>query len=326
MVELEAKRTERNVSRADNILAYLNFLRNKIATFNLYRKAFENYFSILFMIVKKRYPVVAILRNSKNRIVLRNEKEIALVAYTQIYKDMNLDLAKKQITFTALYSERKNLPILRFVGGMESGDIVHIFFQHVYRQLPVEGKIVIDIGAQIADSSIYFSIKGASKVIAIEPMPRNYEIARNNIMLNGMSQEINLIWAACGGEASKYPSEGVYPDSGALKQTPILTLKEILDKRLADERETLVLKMDCEGYEYPIILTAEEETLRRFSHMQIEYHCGYRNLKRKLENSGFVVSVGRPSAFRLSESGRSSMLSGYKVGQWQLTGYIYARR
>jgi predicted RNA methylase len=47
-----------------------------------------------------------------------------------------------------------------------------------YRFLRVEGKIVIDIGVNIADSSIYFALKGADKVIAIEPFPRNYETAK----------------------------------------------------------------------------------------------------------------------------------------------------
>jgi FkbM family methyltransferase len=325
MSEMNAKWTERNVSKADYILAYLNFLRNKCATINLYRNAFKNYISILFKIVKKSYPIVAVLRNNNDHIILQNEKEIALVAYAQIYRDLKLDLAMKQITIPVIDSESKNSLNLRFLGGIDSGDIVHIFFQHVYGQLPVVGRVVIDIGAQIGDSSIYFSINGARKVIAIEPLLRNYEIAKNNIMLNGLSQEIDLIWAASGGKPIQYPLNGVSPDSAALEHTPVLTLEEIIKKGLANERDKLVLKIDAEGYEYPIILTAEDEILRHFSHILIEYHSGYKNLKKKLENLGFIVSVARPSAVRLSDPGKESMLSAYKHGQWQLTGYVYAR-
>jgi FkbM family methyltransferase len=323
---MNANWTEHNVSKADYILAYLNFLRNKFSTINLYRNAFKNYFSILFKIVKKRYPIVAVLRNSNDHITLQNEKEIALVAYAQIYRDLKLDLAKKQITIPILDSESKNSLNLKFSGGIDSGDIVHIFFQHVYSQLPVVGKVVIDIGAQIGDSSIYFLVKGARKVIAIEPLLRNYEIAKNNIILNGMSQEIDLIWAASDGNPIQHLSNGVSPDSSSLEHAPVLTLKQILKKCLADEREKLVLKLDAEGYEYPIILTAEDETLGQFNHILIEYHSGYRNLKKKLENLGFIVTVGRPSAVRLSDSGQECMLSAYKRGQWQLTGYVYARK
>jgi hypothetical protein len=52
--------------------------------------------------------------------------------------------------------------------------------------------------------------------------------------------------------------------------------------------------MDCEGCEYESILNANENTLQKFSHILIEYHHGYKDLKEKLEKSGFKVSVTRP--------------------------------
>jgi FkbM family methyltransferase len=318
LINLERDWTANNTSTTDYVIAYVNFVRNKVITFNLYRRAFKNYLSILSRIVKKRYPIVAVLRNDNNSVVLQTETAIALVAYAQIYKDIKLDMAKKQITIPFFHSEKNGTVCLRFLGGMEGGDIVHIFFRHIYRQLPIKGKTVIDIGTQIGDSAVYFSIQGAKKVIAIEPLSTNYEIARENILLNGISHDISLIWAACGAE-TKY-----HHDALTLKGIPVLTLEDILKKNITDENERLILKMDCEGFEYPIILTARDEVLRRFSHMQIEYHSGYVDLKNKLEKSGFRVSIGRPTAFRLSDSGQRSMLSGYRPGQWQLTGYLYA--
>jgi Methyltransferase FkbM domain len=58
----------------------------------------------------------------------------------------------------------------------------------------------------------------------------------------------------------------------------------------------VILKMDCEGSEYEVILSAEahEQTLQKFDLVIIEYHYGYKNLKQKLERSGFKVSVTRP--------------------------------
>jgi hypothetical protein len=52
--------------------------------------------------------------------------------------------------------------------------------------------------------------------------------------------------------------------------------------------------MDCEGCEYDVIFSSSKETLKRFSHIQIEYHYGYKNLKEKLEKCGFSVKVTRP--------------------------------
>ena len=48
-------------------------------------------------------------------------------------------------------------------------------------------------------------------------------------------------------------------------------------KNLIDEN--LVLKMDCEGSEYRIILNTDKKILRKFTQIIMEYHFGYKNLK-----------------------------------------------
>jgi len=45
----------------------------------------------------------------------------------------------------------------------------------------VKNKSVVDIGAFVGDTAIYFAIKGAEKVIAIEPHPGAYEELAENI-------------------------------------------------------------------------------------------------------------------------------------------------
>ena len=52
--------------------------------------------------------------------------------------------------------------------------------------------------------------------------------------------------------------------------------------------------MECEGYEYDILLNTDNSILRHFSEMQIEYHHGYLDLKRKLEMAGFKVKKTCP--------------------------------
>jgi len=44
-----------------------------------------------------------------------------------------------------------------------------------------QSKSVVDIGAFVGDTAIYFAIKGAEKVIAIEPHPGAYEELAENI-------------------------------------------------------------------------------------------------------------------------------------------------
>jgi FkbM family methyltransferase len=325
MIRVEGKWIEYNVSIVDKIFAFANFIKGKYATIRLYRKAYKNYLGILLGIVRKRYPIGTILRKSNISLVLESETEIAFIAYTQVNEDIKYDTTSKQISLSFFESgEKKKVRILRFLDGKKSGDIIAIFFQNIYGYLVVPGASVIDIGAQIADSSIYFAAKGAKRVIAVEPLLTNYQIARRNIALNGMSHQISLILAACGSRSTNDSSNEEYFESGARTKAPALTLEEILGLNQMDKDEKLVLKIDCEGCEYRIIFDAKDETLRRFSHVQIEYHSGYRNLKKKFEDLGFKVSVSRPTAVRLSNQGEKSMMRGYKYGEWQMTGYLYA--
>ncbi|MEM3256177.1 MAG: FkbM family methyltransferase, partial [Thermoplasmatales archaeon] len=55
------------------------------------------------------------------------------------------------------------------------------FITEIYSYLKVKDKIVIDIGAFIGDTAIYFAIKGARKVISLEPYPYIFNIARKNL-------------------------------------------------------------------------------------------------------------------------------------------------
>lgn len=75
--------------------------------------------------------------------------------------------------------------------------ISEIFFQNEYRHLKCKDKVVLDIGASIGDSAIYFALKEAKRVVAFEPFPYAYEIAKKNIIQNGITR-VKLINAALG--------------------------------------------------------------------------------------------------------------------------------
>ncbi len=51
------------------------------------------------------------------------------------------------------------------------------------------------------------------------------------------------------------------------------------------------LKIDCEGAEYEIILSSQFDVLRKFTHIQMEYHYGFKILKKYLKLAGFSVKV-----------------------------------
>jgi len=62
----------------------------------------------------------------------------------------------------------------------------------------LKGRDVIDVGASVGDSALYFVLNGARKVIAIEPLPNVAKCAEENLKLNGVTDEVKLINAALG--------------------------------------------------------------------------------------------------------------------------------
>jgi len=68
--------------------------------------------------------------------------------------------------------------------------ILGIFDYGEYELLGVRDRVVVDVGAFVGDSSIYFALKGARKVIAIEPHPEAYVEMLENIRLNNLENII----------------------------------------------------------------------------------------------------------------------------------------
>jgi FkbM family methyltransferase len=240
---------------------------------------------------------------------------------------------ENSVRVTPHYHTKDNESKIKLYGAISNGDLAGIFINNIYQHLPFKGKIVIDIGANIGDSSIYFALCGASKVVGIEPFPTNYRLAKKNIESNNLSNKITMMLAGCSANRGYIT---VDPDLQSISESasdfkegvkvPLITLENILDENnIPSSNDSIVLKMDCEGCEYDVILSCAESTLRRFSHIQVEYHYGYKNIKEKLEKCGFSVSFSRPlylpkdrNAFKRTKDVRD--------GKDQYIGYLNARR
>jgi len=62
--------------------------------------------------------------------------------------------------------------------------IPEIFGLGVYDSLNVKDRVVIDVGAFVGDSAVYFALKGAKRVIAVEPHPGAFAEMLENVKLN----------------------------------------------------------------------------------------------------------------------------------------------
>jgi FkbM family methyltransferase len=320
LIATTVKRGNKNISLLEKITSHTKFLlRTRLRTPFICAELYQNCFDISIRLRRKKYPIEAILRNGYH-ITLENYADlVSLTYFLSLAKnhpnEVEFDFKENKTTFLSLPYATDNSRVMLY-GSITNGDAVAVFLDNIYGNLPVLGKTVIDIGANIADSAIYFAVRGAKKVIGLEPFPKHYELAKRNIESNNLSDKITLVLAACGanrGFVNISPSDNdkswigsSVKNSNQGFKVPTLTLEDILKQNNLQNGELNILKMDCEGCEYDSILSASRDVLRSFSHIQIEYHYGYKDLKQKLEENGFIVSVSKPTlvAPEIERSGR----------------------
>jgi len=171
------------------------------------------------------------------------------------------------------------------------------FIGGAYDDIDAGNRVVIDIGAGVGDTAILFSLKGAKRVIALEPFPSLYKKALINIKINGVEDRVSLINAGIGsfdGEVYAELSDiyGYYlfkPSDKCGVKVRMYTLSSLIKE--FGIKEGSILKVDCEGCEYETILNARSEDLTVFDQIIIEYHNGYIELKRILEAAGFETII-----------------------------------
>ncbi len=248
----------------------LTFKFGRLRLLYLFIKTYKNWIYVIPRIYLRKYNTKASLRNGSD-IIITKHSQASLIAYSSVMK-MNID-TKNDIVL--LRYRNKDLC---FKGAFFYGDILGIFIYEDYKNIHVSGRTVIDVGANIGDSAIYFAGNGAIRVLAIEPFPVTYNKLIENIRINGYQNLITPINAVISG------SKGILKISDRLNSTgstqavevndgvPIksLTLRDLL----GDYKGEVVLKMDCEGCEYDVFEGATQQEIDTFKEIILEFHNG----------------------------------------------------
>jgi FkbM family methyltransferase len=163
--------------------------------------------------------------------------------------------------------------------------ILEIFDEGAYETVNCKDKDVVDVGAFVGDSAIYFVLRGARRIIAVEPHPKAYKELVENIRLNRLEKRIIPINAALSSVSGSINISLKDVDTASIAKNSLrrfiryyedvhtyrvkaITLGEII--KLYDV-EGGVLKMDCEGCEYDIILN-DFDHVALFDELMFEYH------------------------------------------------------
>jgi FkbM family methyltransferase len=137
-----------------------------------------------------------------------------------------------------------------------------------YEPSNVKDRVVVDIGAYVGDSAIYFALKGARRVVAVEPHPDAFAEMLENIKLNNLEGVIIPVNAGLASKPGKIYIENV-------DAVTAVTLSELISRFGVDPNDA-VIKMDCEGCEFDVILN-DYEHVRLFRELVFEYHPRFVN-------------------------------------------------
>lgn len=315
-----------------------------LGSYKRYKESYRNYISVLWNMYRKREFITIILRDGRKSKV--NNAIASLLTYSskniltmtevldyyehkklesnQVFQlslliNKGIDLHKALICLEENKISYKNSEIIIHgwlsKGVTNNGDIIGVFIDEEYKFLNVKNEVVIDIGANIGDSPLYFALNDAKKVIALEPYPYSYNYALKNIGINNMSSKIMLLNAGYGRDSEMTVDENKITDLGTDlitsrngKKIKIYSLKTLINNYNLDDG--LILKMDCEGCEYNL-LNEDNETLRKFKRIQIEYHYGYEKLVDKLKECNFDLKYTKPKKVYIRSASTPNMLIGW---------------
>jgi FkbM family methyltransferase len=185
-----------------------------------------------------------------------------------------------------------------------------------------QGSTVIDIGANVGVFTLWAVKQGAARVIAVEPSPRMCKYLARNISANHIAN-VTVLQAACSGRHGRatlysrrsegwntlYSRDLLSSTFRPLCETEVLTLAEIFCRCNVEVCD--MLKLDCEGAEYDVLLNAPDNVVCRIRMIAMEYHVGL-NEHRPEELAAFLEARG----FRTITMPLENLE----------TGYLYASR
>ncbi len=170
-----------------------------------------------------------------------------------------------------------------FLDSIGPDSIVETFVRRIHDQYSNDlmNKVVIDVGASVGDTPLYFASKGA-RVYAFEMTKTNYDKMMRNLELNpNLSNKITAVHAAVGKDGTiEYYQDSLerinaiggasfvinkYGKNSAKHMVMGMTIKTILEKFNISSVD--LLKLDCKGCEFFL----NEEDLRTVKRVKIEY-------------------------------------------------------
>ena len=157
----------------------------------------------------------------------------------------------------------------------------------------VANGIVLDIGANIGNHTLYFANEvGAKKIYAFEPFRANYDILRKNIQINQLENRVctfdcglgnKVGWYKCG-TVEKSNMGGIYIEGNEFGNMYV----DRLDNYQYDD-DVVFMKVDVEDMEVQVLLGGMETIQKHHPYIYIESFDFINNVKEILFAENYKV-------------------------------------
>ncbi len=168
----------------------------------------------------------------------------------------------------------------------------------------IKDKIVIDIGANIGDTAVFYGMMGA-RVYAYEPDIDCFELAKRNIAINNLSKNAHVYNMGVGHKDGKFKlifdaqhspggSRVDFSNSEDGNSINIISFAKVLN----NFKTIYLVKLDCEGCEFNIIESALCSDITKVENYVMEFHGDPQKIIDKFKECGYHVVCGAddPSA------------------------------
>jgi FkbM family methyltransferase len=172
-----------------------------------------------------------------------------------------------------------------------------IFLTGMPEYRPGEADVVVEVGAHIGTFAVLIASRvPRGRVYAVEACGESYALCRANAALNRLDHVdvSHLALADRAGTCTLFYGPGNWDHStvaswsGEGETVPSDTLESFMSAKAIDRCD--FMKFNCEGAEFPILLSTPLHVLERVSMMLVLYHC---DLYRERSEEALLEHLGR---------------------------------
>ncbi len=208
-----------------------------------------------------------------------------------------------------VYQTRTGTKYMVRSGSIDLGILDEILIRKTYLPSFLKPRslvVVLDVGAHIGVFALKISelVRDDCQIYALEPEQENYALLSRNIKLNKKKNIIALNYAVAGLTGRRnliisgdnHAAHSFYFGNDKLSKQIVrtVTLEKLVEGYKLPHID--LLKLDCEGAEYEILLNCPPNVISKIGCIVMEYHRldedhDYRHLINYLRNNGFNIRV-----------------------------------